>query len=335
MANLGYIQLSRICNQKCIFCSNPDNGRILSMEEAKAHVDDFVARDYEGIILTGGEPTLFEGLPELVRYANEKGIHSRMITNGQRTSDMEFLKPIVEAGLTHLHISTHSHKPEVHDWLTQHPGSLEHQIASIDNATELGIAINLNIVINHYNADHLDGLVGWITERFPAVNHIVFNCLDPLMRRTGAEDKVIPKLWEFEVSLAKALNHLSHCDLTFRVERLPLCYMADWAHCSTETRKIVKEEERLIHFLDQKETFHQTTFYHEKGEVCKSCTLDPICAGLYQMNNFYSESELSPLFIDPRPIVEYCLERKLDDKEYEKLMSRINAKKNNRQPGMP
>ena len=37
---------------------------------------------------------------------------------------------------------------------------------------------------------------------------------------------------------------------TFRVERVPLCYMTEFAHCSTETRKIVKGEERVGDKLD-------------------------------------------------------------------------------------
>ena len=39
---------------------------------------------------------------------------------------------------------------------------------------------------------------------------------------------------------------------TFRAERVPLCYMRRFPWASTETRKIIKEEERSIRFLDDK-----------------------------------------------------------------------------------
>ena len=157
----------------------------------------------------------------------------------------------------------------------------------------------------------------------PKVNHFIFNNLDPLMRRSDAEDAVIPKLREFEVSLWKAGTFLEKSGRSFRVERVPLCYMIDFAHYSTETRKIVKEEERLIHFLDQKETFQQQNFYHQKAEVCKICTLNPICAGLYELGRFYDASELSPLFVNPRSVVEAVLGRNIPDDRYEALMARI------------
>jgi hypothetical protein len=40
--------------------------------------------------------------------------------------------------------------------------------------------------------------------------------------------------------------------------------MRDFEYASTETRKIVKKEERLVHFLDFRETFRDTDFFHEK-----------------------------------------------------------------------
>jgi len=39
MANLGYIQVIRQCNQTCRFCSNPENRRELSLAQAKRLVD--------------------------------------------------------------------------------------------------------------------------------------------------------------------------------------------------------------------------------------------------------------------------------------------------------
>ena len=72
------------------------------------------------------------------------------------------------------------------------------------------------------------------------------------------------------------MRYLHKTGRTFRVERVPLCYMAEFAHCSTETRKIVKGEERIVHFLDEKGTVRQTDFRHPKAEACKQCSLNEI-----------------------------------------------------------
>src|SRR5207248_5725944 len=64
VANIGYLQVTRDCNQHCRFCSNPPSGLARTLEEDKRPVDDFVARRYEGVILTGGEPPLLRHLPD-------------------------------------------------------------------------------------------------------------------------------------------------------------------------------------------------------------------------------------------------------------------------------
>ena len=107
-----------------------------------------------------------------------------------------------------------------------------------------------------------------------------------------------------ETSLARALRLAERSGLTFRVERVPLCYMAEWAHCSTETRKLVKEEERIVHFLDGKGMVRQekSAFVHGKNEACAACRVSSICAGLDGLGEEHDGAELYPIFLDPAEI---------------------------------
>src|SRR5262249_27029577 len=114
MANLGYLQLTRNCLQHCRFCSNPPTGVELTEPEMCAMVDELVDMGYDGVTLAGGEPTLSPLLPAALRYARERGLFSRMITNGQRLADADFFRECVDNGLTHIHVSLHSYRREVH-----------------------------------------------------------------------------------------------------------------------------------------------------------------------------------------------------------------------------
>jgi hypothetical protein len=105
----------------------------------------------------------------------------------------------------------------------------------------------------------------------------------------------------------RALSMLHRSGRTFRVERVPLCYMVEFAWASTETRKIVKEEERIVHFLDEKGMVRQTSWSHGKATVCKVCRLEHICAGLFEMDKYYKSEELYPVFVEPDPIVDRIL----------------------------
>ena len=311
MANIGYIQVVRHCNQYCRFCSNPETEYMLDVETAKKQIDDFVLRGYFGIILTGGEPSLSPHIPEITRYAVSRGLHARMITNGSRVADLNVARSFAEAGLHHYHVSIHSSRPEVENFLTGVKNSFEKALAALENlsvlAKEYPIAVNINTVINAYNADHLDETVRFFVEKFPLISHFVWNNLDPSMGRAETNRDTAPRFRDFEVSLSKAMRYLDKQGKSFRVERVPLCFMTEFAHCSTETRKIVKGEERIVHFLDEKGTVRQTDFKHLKSAACRFCSLDDICAGAFDLGDWYDPEELSPVFIPKEPIVQKIL----------------------------
>jgi len=304
MANLGYIQLVRHCNQNCGFCSNPETPYFHDLDQVRAIVDDFVARDYFGVIMTGGEPTLSPHLTESVRYARDKGLHVRMITNGQKMADRDYTLGLWRAGLQHVHISVHSSRHKVEDFLTGTPGSLAWAEAALAHMGETDIVVNVNTVINRYNSDHLDETIAWFIARYPHVRHFVWNNLDPSLGRATSHGYFTPRLADLEIALQRAMRLLDESGRTFRVERVPLCYMSGFEHCSTETRKIVKEEERIVHFLDAKGMVRQTEWGHLYAECCEACRLRPICGGLYDRGEAYDPAELAPVFADPRPIVE-------------------------------
>lgn len=330
MANIGYMQLVRHCNQYCRFCSNPETPYVLDLETAKREIDDFAQRGYFGVILTGGEPSLSPIVPEVTRHAVERGLHVRMITNGSKVADLETARRFVEAGLRHYHVSIHSCRADVEDFLTGVKGSHALAMRALENLALLdaelratsgnpshatsgdpshatsgaaAVTVNINTVINTFNADHLDENVRVFVERFPFLRHFVWNNLDPSMGRAETNRDTAHRLRDFEVSLHRAMRFLAQSGRTFRVERVPLCFMTEFAWASTETRKIVKGEERMVHFLDEKGTVRQTDFRHPKAEACKHCSLQDICGGLFELGDWYDLAELAPVFVPKEPII--------------------------------
>lgn len=302
MANFGYIQLTRHCNQKCLFCSNPERDATISLSAASGMIDYFKKIGYAGVILTGGEPTLHEKLPEIIRLVKKAGLQPRLITNGNKTSDAAFLHSLVKAGLKTINVSIHSCRRDVQDFLADTQGAFERLVKTFENVRNSGIELVINTTINAYNASHLHETVEWIVELNPDTRHFIWNNLDPLMNRAAQNPHTIAKLSAFELSLFLALQYLESTGRTFRVERVPLCYMADYPHASTETRKIVKQEERTVFFLDEKKKVRQKSFFYSKAAACEKCLMSPICAGLYEMGTYYDPAELYPLFIEPEPV---------------------------------
>ncbi|MCP4806967.1 MAG: radical SAM protein [Proteobacteria bacterium] len=332
MANLGYLQLTRNCLQSCRFCSNPPTGVALEEPEMHSLIDGLADLGYDGVILTGGEPASSELLFPALAYARERGLYSRMITNGQHLADKTFFRQAVDAGLTHIHVSLHSSRRVVHDFITRYPDSFDAIVETLGHVPEMGITADINTVINAYNADHLDETVRWITARFPWVRHFVWNNMDPDGNRAEQNPDCIPRHHEFQVSLERAMDHLHATGRTFRAERVPLCFMPQYAWASTETRKIVKEEERCIKFLDQKGFVHQLDFLHGKGSACDACRWDGICAGMFSMAKTFDERELSPMFEDTASVIRGVLGQAPSPELLARLEARHGRRSKTEQP---
>ncbi len=304
MANIGYIQMVRHCNQNCGFCSNPETPWFHDAAQVRDLVDDFAARGYFGVIFTGGEPTLSPALPDAIAHARDRGLHTRLISNGQKLADRAYLRLLEDAGLQHVHVSVHSHKAALEDFLTGTPGSLAWAEQALSHLAESPVRVDVNVVINRFNCDQLHETIAWFERRYPHVRHFIFNNLDPSIGRAHTNTYFTPKLRDLEYALHAAARRLTASGRTFRVEKVPLCYMGGFEHTSTETRKIIKSEERIVHFLDEKGTVRQQQWGHKHHAVCRSCTLRGLCAGLFDRGDAYDPAELTPVFVDPRPIVD-------------------------------
>lgn len=308
MANLAYIQITRQCNQKCLICSNPPSGwKDLPLFKVKKIINGYIGKNYEGLILSGGEPTVYPHLPEVLTYCRQKKFPVRIISNGQKLADPSYVKELKKAGLKHAGISIYSHRPEIQAGLTGNPNALSNIKKALKNLVRAEIRIDICMAISKMNADHLSEAVDFILKKFPSIKHFIFNNLDPTTSRVRQNRHTIPTLGDMELELIRALKLLEKKEKTFRVERVPLCYLPGFEHCSTETRKIAKGELRPIYFLDKKGFLLQEGFFHKKCQKCRACSLKSICAGLFQINRAFSSKELYPVFVSEAEIREKIL----------------------------
>lgn len=307
MANLGYIQVVRLCNQHCRFCSNPVNERELTLAAGKRLIDGYRRRGYDGVILTGGEPTLYKQLPELIAYSARKGMPCRLITNAQRTADPAYLDSLIKAGLSHLHVSVHSHRNAVQADLSGNPDSLANIVRTLARLSRRAVSVDINQTICAQNADHIHLTARWLCKRFPYLKHFSWTYLDPLVERVATDRGTIPTLRSTKRSLLLAMRFLESTGRTFRLEKVPLCYMGEFGHCSTETRAIVKGEQRAVDFLDERVHYKEHRWRYGKGAACGKCSLTAICAGLWDMGGAYDPKELVAQTADPRAIIRRVL----------------------------
>ncbi|MEA3373214.1 MAG: anaerobic ribonucleoside-triphosphate reductase activating protein [Campylobacterota bacterium] len=86
------------CNMRCDFCYNVDivfGEGSLTIDEALEFLQTRVGL-LDGVVLSGGEATLYDGLPELCRQIKTLGFKIKLDTNGLQT---EMIKTLVEEKL--------------------------------------------------------------------------------------------------------------------------------------------------------------------------------------------------------------------------------------------
>src|SRR5690554_4050368 len=89
------------CNFRCPFCHNRDV--VLDPESYDEvpwdEIEEFILEhnDFlDGVVVTGGEPTLHDDLPDLLRRIKSLGVKVKLDTNG---SNPDMLKDLIDAGL--------------------------------------------------------------------------------------------------------------------------------------------------------------------------------------------------------------------------------------------
>ena len=105
------------------------------------------------VIFTGGEPTIYPGLTELIRTAEHLGLITGLNTNGRRLATRTFSDSLVHAGLSHVQITLESCRFEVHNAMTQ-ADSFEETCHGITNAIAAGLHVITNTTLTRRNVDH-------------------------------------------------------------------------------------------------------------------------------------------------------------------------------------
>lgn len=116
------------CNCNCKTCTsrrelhkNLSSQKKLNIIDWKQFFDEVNELDVKTLDISGGEPTLYKNLPELIRYGREKGWKINLNTNGS-IIDTEYAEKLLKSGLNSATISLYSPKPEIHDAIKCHNG---------------------------------------------------------------------------------------------------------------------------------------------------------------------------------------------------------------------
>ena len=211
------ISVTDRCNFRCPYCMPReifgadypflDRKEILRFEEIERLVAIFTAQGVRKVRLTGGEPLLRKGLPDLVaRLARISGVEDlALTTNGALLP--ELAKPLKEAGLQRLTVSLDTLDPAKFRKLCDSEIPLSRVLSGLEAARSAGFGpIKLNCVVQRgINDDEILNLATFAREGGHILRFIEF--MDVGTQNGWKLDAVVPadevlaqisELWDIE-----------------------------------------------------------------------------------------------------------------------------------------
>jgi len=174
------IAITNKCTFACDYCTEITLKRAtIGKEKLFNLVDEADKLGTELISLTGGEPTVIDYLPELIRYIKDKGILCKVTTNGygKNLNNEIFIKNMLHAGLDQITISYYSTDSKLYSQVTNRNDAKEKVEAFISKLQQLRISSydffwNINIFVDKLNYEELPGKIKFLSQ-FNGINRVV------------------------------------------------------------------------------------------------------------------------------------------------------------------
>lgn len=181
------ISLTDRCNFRCVYCMPEENipwlprREILSLEEIVRLARIFIDLGVRTIRLTGGEPTLRNGIERLAKALTSlrPDLDLAMTTNGFLLK--ERARPLAEAGLRRINVSLDTLRPERFQKIARRDAGWHHRVMEgLEAAREAGLRpIKVNMVVMRgHNEDEVVDFARLARDTGVEVRYIEFMPLD-------------------------------------------------------------------------------------------------------------------------------------------------------------
>ncbi|MDI7269276.1 MAG: radical SAM protein [Myxococcota bacterium] len=313
------INLGKACNNRCRFCSNgeppPEELRWAERSTVEEEIRRRRLEGAESIGFLGGEVTLYPNLEGVVRLAREQGFRRvALCTNASRLADAAYLARLLDAGVTRVAVSIHSHQARVEDFITRRPGSFEQKTRALHNLVaarrrgRLPDGLSLNTVLHRKNVEHLDRFVFFMAQL--GVESIRFNFIRPCRLAEGSKAWVprfslvtpnilrVVTLNESELHLALNFGDIPLCKYPRAVLADPVLrrrYVGESWDLRTDVSVTWRRQRKAMPARSTRFNWQERRLeFKSFAPTCRSCTLRESCEGVWQKYiDIYGARELA------------------------------------------
>ena len=173
------------CNFRCVYCMDPDvkympKQQLLSLNEYIKVVQIAMSLGITKLRITGGEPTLYPHLDELLEAVGSMGLDDIALTTNGSTLTRENAEKWKQFGLKRVTISLDTLKPNRKDAITRSHTTLKDVIVAIDTVRDVGLTpVKVNaVILRGVNDDEVSDFAQFAKDHAIDMRLIEFMALD-------------------------------------------------------------------------------------------------------------------------------------------------------------
>jgi pyrroloquinoline quinone biosynthesis protein E len=175
LSRWGVVDVGLKCTHSCQHCfysfMDGSDDQFAGMRHARWHklenllevIDGLADSGFIGFDITGGEPTAYPHIVELVAYGVKRGLAPRIITLGQFLTRKGLLERLLDAGVADFRFSLHAIDPAMFNRMTG--GDVGRLMAAMDELQRRDFHYITNTTITEQNWQALPDIARWIAKR--------------------------------------------------------------------------------------------------------------------------------------------------------------------------
>ena len=275
------IKMGNSCNNSCKFCVRRKKGEVVPNKTGAQVIKNLIEarRECQGVVFTGGEPSIRKDLFELISYARRLGYERILVqSNGRMFSYKDFCQRAIEAGVNEFELAIHGHIPQLHDYLTSAEGSFYQVVNAIKNIKSLGVPVFTNTVITKSNYRHLDQIARLLVDL--GVDQFQFAFAHALGQAAENFDSVVPRMSMVVPYAKKGLQIGINSGVRVMTEAIPYCLLGEYGDYAAEN---IIPSTRIFELFGKVMDFDKVRLKmaKTKGPNCRKCKFYASCEGIW------------------------------------------------------
>lgn len=157
-----HIEIASACNERCVHCYIPHEDKLATIDPELFYraVKEGRQMNIIHVTLSGGEPLLHPEIISFLQYCHTLDLSVNVLSNLTLLND-SMIYEMQKNPLLSVQASIYSMDPEVHDYITRMPGSLEKTKRSVLNLISAGIPVQISCPIMKENKDSFLDVIKW------------------------------------------------------------------------------------------------------------------------------------------------------------------------------